>query len=161
MGIDLPDAESLNAKAKWNKLALEPSLKNIIFKEQQPDGFIFDFYNVKDKLYIAEEFTKYVIDRYCTINNETDMIKHMDFNSNFPNRRWNLGIQLNDEYEDGDLELKLSDDSIMKVEKGIGNTIVFLSDIEHRVTGVKNGNRYTLVNWVGLKKTNNYKKTLL
>ena len=49
----------------------------------------------------------------------------------------------------------------MKVEKGIGNTIVFLSDIEHRVIGVKNGNRYTLVNWVGLKKINNYKKTLL
>jgi predicted 2-oxoglutarate/Fe(II)-dependent dioxygenase YbiX len=49
----------------------------------------------------------------------------------------------------------------MKVEKGIGNTIVFLSDIEHRVTGVKTGVRYTLVNWVGIKEKSNYKKTLL
>lgn len=76
-------------------------------------------------------------------------------------RYCSLVIQLNDEYEDGDLELKLSDDSIMKVEKGIGNTIVFLSNIEHRVTGVKSGNRYTLVNWVGITEKNNYKKTLL
>ena len=49
-GIDLPNAGSLNTQAKWNKLGLEPSLKNIIFKEEQPDGFIFDFYNAKDKL---------------------------------------------------------------------------------------------------------------
>jgi len=49
-GIDLPNAGSFNTKAKWNKLGLEPSLKNIIFKEEQPDGFIFDFYNAKDKL---------------------------------------------------------------------------------------------------------------
>lgn len=76
-------------------------------------------------------------------------------------RYCSLVIQLNDEYDGGDLELKLSDGSIMKVEKGIGNTIVFLSDIEHRVTGVKSGNRYTLVNWVGIKKINNYKNTLL
>jgi hypothetical protein len=49
-GIDLPNAGSFNTQAKWNKLGLEPSLKNIIFKEEQPDGFIFDFYNAKDKL---------------------------------------------------------------------------------------------------------------
>jgi len=76
-------------------------------------------------------------------------------------RYCSLVIQLNDEYEEGDLELKLSDGSIMKVEKGIGNTIVFLSDIDHRVTVVKNGNRYTLVNWVAIKEKSSYKKTLL
>ena len=68
MGIDLPDAESLNAKAKWNKLALEPSLKNIIFKEQQPDGFIFDFYNVKDKLYTP-------VNDSIIISNQTNNLK--------------------------------------------------------------------------------------
>jgi Rps23 Pro-64 3,4-dihydroxylase Tpa1-like proline 4-hydroxylase len=76
-------------------------------------------------------------------------------------RYCSLVIQLNDEYEDGDLEIKLSDNSVMTVEKGIGNVIVFLSNMEHRVTSVKSGNRYTLVNWVGLKENSNYKKTLL
>lgn len=75
-------------------------------------------------------------------------------------RYCSLVIQLNDGYTDGDLELKISDDLTIKVERGIGNIIVFLSDIEHRVTGVKSGERYTLVNWVGLKENNN-KKTLL
>jgi predicted 2-oxoglutarate/Fe(II)-dependent dioxygenase YbiX len=49
----------------------------------------------------------------------------------------------------------------MIVEKGVGNTIIFLSNIEHRVTPVEKGNRYTLVNWVGLKENNSFKKTLL
>jgi Rps23 Pro-64 3,4-dihydroxylase Tpa1-like proline 4-hydroxylase len=119
--------------------------ENIIVKgfdlDYKNSEFQFTEYNDGDyfawhKDITGNEVTQY--DRYCS-----------------------LVIQLNDEYEEGDLELKLSNDSIMKVEKGIGNTIVFLSDIEHRVTGVKNGNRYTLVNWVGLKKINNYKKTLL
>ncbi len=76
-------------------------------------------------------------------------------------RYCSLVIQLNDDYKEGNLEIKLSEDSTMIVEKGIGNTIIFLSDMEHRVTTVENGNRYTLVNWVGLKEKNNYKKTLL
>ena len=71
-------------------------------------------------------------------------------------------IQLNDDYEGGDLQLKLENDNTqIQVEKGIGNLIIFLSNLEHRVTDVTMGNRYTLVNWVGLKKINNYKKTLL
>jgi PKHD-type hydroxylase len=76
-------------------------------------------------------------------------------------RYCSLVIQLNDGYENGDLELKLSDTSILTVERGIGNVILFLSDIEHRVTAVTDGVRYTLVNWVGIKEKNNYKKTLL
>jgi len=119
--------------------------ENILIK-----GFDLDYKNSQF------QFTEYKIGDYFAW--------HKDITGNEVtqyDRYCSLVIQLNDEYEDGDLELKLSDDSIMKVEKRIGNTIVFLSDIEHRVTGVKNGNRYTLVNWVGLKKTNNYKKTLL
>jgi predicted 2-oxoglutarate/Fe(II)-dependent dioxygenase YbiX len=71
-------------------------------------------------------------------------------------------IQLNDDYEGGDLQLKLENDNTqIQVEKGIGNLIIFLSNLEHRVTDITRGNRYTLVNWVGLKQINNFKKTLL
>ena len=102
------------------------------------------------------QFTQYYPGGHFDWHKDTTEKKIADYD-----RYCSLVIQLNDEYEDGDLELKLSDDSIMKVEKGIGNTIVFLSNIEHRVTGVKSGNRYTLVNWVGITEKNNYKKTLL
>ena len=67
-GMDLHNAGYFNAKAKWNKLSLEPSLKNIIFKEEQPDGFIFDFYNVKDKLYTP-------VNDSIIISNQTNNLK--------------------------------------------------------------------------------------
>ena len=69
--MDLPNAGSFNAKAKWNKLSLEPSLKNIIFKEEQPDGFIFDFYNAKDKLLIP------VNDSLITSNQISNLKKYI------------------------------------------------------------------------------------
>jgi PKHD-type hydroxylase len=76
-------------------------------------------------------------------------------------RYCSLVIQLNDEYEEGDLQIKDNKNETLTVEKGTGNLILFLSNIEHRVVPVNNGVRYTLVNWVKLKENKNYKKTLL
>ena len=70
-------------------------------------------------------------------------------------------IQLNDEYTDGVLEVKISDDETIVVEKGVGNLIIFLSELRHRVIPVATGTRYTLVNWISIKPKENYKKTLL
>jgi Rps23 Pro-64 3,4-dihydroxylase Tpa1-like proline 4-hydroxylase len=76
-------------------------------------------------------------------------------------RYCSLVIQLNDEYEHGDLQIKDSQMKPLTVDKGTGNLILFLSNIEHRVIPVKSGIRYTLVNWVKLKQKKDYKKTLL
>ena len=102
------------------------------------------------------QFTEYKIGDYFEWHTDSN---GKDFTQ--CDRYCSLVIQLNDEYKEGDLELKLSEDSTIIVEKGTGNTIIFLSNIEHRVTSVEKGNRYTLVNWVGLKQINNFKKTLL
>lgn len=76
-------------------------------------------------------------------------------------RYCSLVILLNNNYEDGNLQLKNSKDELITIEKGIGNLVLFLSDIEHMVQPIKSGVRYTLVNWVGVIVNNNYKKTLL
>lgn len=76
-------------------------------------------------------------------------------------RYCSLVIQLNDNYEDGDLQIKNLNEEIITVEKGVGNLILFLSDIEHRVIPVKSGSRYTIVNWIKLMEKKEYKKTLL
>lgn len=76
-------------------------------------------------------------------------------------RYCSLVIQLNDNYEDGDLQIKNLNEEIITVEKGVGNLILFLSDIEHRVISVKSGSRYTIVNWIKLMEKKEYKKTLL
>lgn len=76
-------------------------------------------------------------------------------------RYCSLVIQLNDEYDDGDLQIKDNQNEILTIEKGAGNLILFLSNIEHRVVPVKSGVRYTLVNWVKLIEKKDYKKTLI
>jgi len=69
-------------------------------------------------------------------------------------------IQLNEEYHGGDLELKLDNEKVI-MERGVGNAIIFLSDINHRVIEVLNGTRYTLVNWLTLSPINGYKKSII
>jgi predicted 2-oxoglutarate/Fe(II)-dependent dioxygenase YbiX len=76
-------------------------------------------------------------------------------------RYCSLVIQLNDEYDEGNLQIKDNQNETLTIEKGTGNLILFLSNIEHRVVPVKSGIRYTLVNWVKLKQKKDYKKTLL
>jgi PKHD-type hydroxylase len=76
-------------------------------------------------------------------------------------RYCSLVIQLNDEYQDGDLQIKDNQNETLTIEKGVGNLILFLSNIEHKVVPVKSGIRYTLVNWVKLKQNKDYKKTLV
>lgn len=76
-------------------------------------------------------------------------------------RYCSLVIQLNDDYVDGDLQIKDTKNETLTIEKGTGNLALFLSNITHRVVPVKSGIRYTLVNWVKLKQKKDYKKTLL
>jgi PKHD-type hydroxylase len=76
-------------------------------------------------------------------------------------RYCSLVIQLNDDYKEGDLQIKDEKNEILTIEKGTGNLILFLSNIEHRVQMIKSGTRYTLVNWVKLIEKKDYKKTLL
>ena len=77
------------------------------------------------------------------------------------NRYCSLVIQLNDEYDEGNLQIKDNQNETLTIEKGTGNLILFLSNVEHRVVPIKSGIRYTLVNWVKLKQKKDYKKTLV
>lgn len=108
------------------------------FKDSQ---FQFTEYNSGDhfgwhKDVIGNKITEY--DRYCSVV-----------------------IQLNIDYIDGDLQIKDDKNQTLTIEKGVGNLILFLSNIEHRVIPIKSGVRYTLVNWVKLIEKGDYKKTLL
>jgi PKHD-type hydroxylase len=88
---------------------------------------------------------------------------HTDSNSDeYKHRYCSIVIQLNDEYEGGYLELiNESEDNAYKCEHGIGTMFIFYSNIRHRVIPVTNGLRYSLVNWVSLKKIENFKNTLI
>jgi len=102
------------------------------------------------------QFTEYKIDGHFDWHKDVYGEKITNYD-----RYCSLVIQLNDEYEEGNLQIKNLGGEILTIEKGVGNLILFLSDIEHRVVPVKNGVRYTIVNWIKLKQNKDYKKTML
>jgi predicted 2-oxoglutarate/Fe(II)-dependent dioxygenase YbiX len=75
-------------------------------------------------------------------------------------RYCSIVIQLNNDYEGGDLEM-MKDETKIQFEKGTGNLFVFLSSITHRVNEIVDGTRYSLVSWFTLKPTKDFKKTLI
>lgn len=80
----------------------------------------------------------------------------------YSDRFCSIVIQINDEYEGGYLQLKdESGDNTIQLDKGVGRMYIFYSNIRHRVMPVTSGVRYSLVNWISLKKIENFKKTLI
>jgi predicted 2-oxoglutarate/Fe(II)-dependent dioxygenase YbiX len=94
--------------------------------------------------------------------NEGDFFDwHTDANKNvYSDRFASVVIQLNDEYEGGDLELKDNKGNKIEINQKVGKLYVFPSTMKHRVSEVIKGVRYSLVNWVKLNKQN-YKQELL
>ncbi len=60
-------------------------------------------------------------------------------------RKLSMSIILNSDFEGGDFEMSDLDNKVPKLEEG--SIIVFPSFIEHRVTPVTKGIRYSLVSW--------------
>jgi predicted 2-oxoglutarate/Fe(II)-dependent dioxygenase YbiX len=114
-------------------------------------NYKFDGYQIDSDFKF--QFTEYQLNEYY--NWHTD-------SGNTPNakRRISVVILLNDDYEGGDLVLKINgNEEIM--DKKIGNLFLFDSNILHKVTPVQFGVRYSLVTWVGLKENNDHKKKLI
>lgn len=103
------------------------------------------------------QFTEYKTGEYYDWHTDSSPTDDL-----YKDRFCSIVIQLNDEYEGGYLQLKdESGDNTIQLDKGIGTMYIFYSNIRHRVIPVIYGTRYSLVNWVSLKKLENFKKTLL
>lgn len=85
---------------------------------------------------------------------------HIDSNDTiFKDRFYTIVLQLNNSYVGGEFQLRMNRE--ITLESGIGNLFIFPSETIHRVTPIKSGIRYSLVNWLKLKPLHNIKKTLL
>lgn len=80
-------------------------------------------------------------------------------NTEFASRLLSVVIQLNDNYEGGELLYKTPKGEFV-FEKGLGNLHIFSSSIWHSVTEVTSGQRYSIVNWYCIKPNNIDKKTI-
>jgi PKHD-type hydroxylase len=101
------------------------------------------------------QFTEYKIGEFY------DWHVDVGVHEGMKNRYCSTVIQLNDNYEGGELQLMTDEETTLTLKRGVGNLFVFLSSITHRVAPVKTGVRYSLVNWFKTNPIENYKKTLI
>ena len=128
---------------------IKEKLQSVLSEKIKMKGYELDFENQQI------QFTEY--------QKAGHYVWHEDGVPNaFSERYCSLVIQLNNDYTGGDLQMKIDEkEDNITFENGIGNLFVFLSEINHRVTPVDSGIRYSLVSWFSLKPINNYKKTLI
>ena len=127
---------------------LNKKLIKIFEKEVNVKGHTIDFTNNNF------QFTEYKTDGYYKWHEDSSSDMHTE-------RYCSMVIQLNDEYEGGELQIKDKDNTEITLEKGLGNLFLFYSHITHRVKPVTSGTRYSLVNWFRLTPIENFKKTLI
>ena len=127
---------------------LNPKLIEIFKKEVKIKGYDIDF--TKNNF----QFTEYGVGGFYTWHTDSSPDTYTD-------RYCSMVIQLNDDYEGGDLQMRNEDKEEITLERGLGNLFLFYSHIWHTVTPVTNGCRYSLVNWFKITPQQNYKKTLV
>ena len=71
--------------------------------------------------------------------------KHIDLNPNFPGRRWNLGIQLNDEYSGGEYICYDNNNNEIVLSKEVGTAVAYDSRTLHEIKEIRSGERWSIV----------------
>ena len=101
------------------------------------------------------QFTKYELNGHYEWHTDS-----MNFDY-YAKRFCSVVIQLNNEYDGGELLYKDHNDDIVEFKKGVGNLFIFNSSTLHKVNPIIRGERYSLVSWISLKEISNFKKTLI
>jgi len=102
------------------------------------------------------QFTEYKKNEFYTWHRDSNAEDFM-----LSKRVLSVVILLNNTYTGGDLEI-LDINGIKNIfPKKIGNAFIFPSYLEHRVTTITEGNRYSLVGWFSIKKKNTNENTLI
>ena len=71
--------------------------------------------------------------------------KHIDLSKNFLDRRWNLGIQLNDTYTGGEYICYDTDGNEILLSKETGTAIAYNSTTPHEIKEILSGERWSIV----------------
>jgi len=72
-------------------------------------------------------------------------MKHKDYNERFPNRRWNLGIQLNEDYTGGEYICYDTNNKEIVLNKEVGTAIAYDASTLHEIKEILDGERYSIV----------------
>ena len=72
-------------------------------------------------------------------------MKHKDYNEKWPNRRWNLGIQLNENYSGGEYICYDTNDKEILLSKEVGTAIAYDASTFHEIKEIVDGERWSIV----------------
>jgi hypothetical protein len=84
----------------------------------------------------------------CTLHcysNGDSFAKHIDLMKGFENRRYNLGIQLNDSYEGGEYVCWDGNNNEVLISKQTGTALSYHCRIPHEIKKITNGERWSIV----------------
>lgn len=99
------------------------------------------------------QFTQYEVGDYFEWHSDSN-------NTVFKDRIYTIVIQLNNNYNGGEFQLRLESKDV-DMEFGVGNLFIFPSNIIHRVKPITSGIRYSLVSWLVLQPDETNKKRLI
>ena len=71
--------------------------------------------------------------------------RHIDLTESHPNRRYNIGVQLNNEYEGGEYVFWDSNENEGMFSKEVGNALAYNCKVPHEIKKITNGERWSLV----------------
>jgi hypothetical protein len=98
---------------------------------------------------------------FCTLHNYIvgdKFQKHIDLMQGFDDRRYNAGIQLNDEYEGGEYVCWDYKNNEIVFSKEAGTAVSYHCRTPHQINEITKGNRWSLVmpihNWEIIEKKN-------
>jgi len=157
--VSTDDKDEINETIRKSKVAFNNYINEFPFLKNKLENAVSNIFNLKGFDINLEndifQFTEYNIGEFYNW--------HQDANEKYKlgNRYCSIVILLNEDYEGGVLEIKDTYNSIIELDKNIGNLFIFTSKSKHRVTMVTKGIRHSLVNWFSLKEKLNHKKTII
>ena len=84
----------------------------------------------------------------CTLHRYTigdHFAKHIDLAKGYEDRRYNLGIQLNEEYEGGEYVTWGDDGNEILIPKESGTALAYHCRVEHEIKEITKGERWSIV----------------
>lgn len=94
------------------------------------------------------KFNKEIKHDSCTLHNYIvgdNFSKHIDLSKGFEDRRYNLGIQLNEEYEGGEYICYDKNGDSIVLPKETGTAVFYHCRVPHEIKKITNGNRWSIV----------------
>lgn len=154
--LDFTSSTLLNGKLSNKRKSSTVYVDNIIEIEEKVNKVLNENLNIKG--HKISELGPYEFARYKS-GEFYDW--HKDFDENHNDSVYSIMIQLNDDYEEGYLQLKNEEDRIIQLDKNLGTLYIYFSSLSNRIIPVKSGIKYCLINQITLKKDENYIKTLI